>query len=431
MLTDRVLPHNLDAERAALGSVLRDARTYPIVASVLAVDDFFRDAHKLVFARMTSLYERGVEIDLLTLVDDLQRVGELEEAGGAAYVSAMTDGVPRASNVEHYARIVLEKSRLRKIIKTATDAMSDAYATEQDAARVIDETVSRLLTVAASVSGGSVSLDVAIGIYLSALMSSENADVVPVGLRDVDDIAGGFMRRKLSVIAARPSVGKTSLLSHSAVSAAASGTPVGIFSLEVEPAALAGGILAAASRVSGDRMRKGTATDDEVARVTAARGDLAGLPIYVVTEATTLTQIAAWTRRLRESYGVRIVFLDYLQLLGDPNSKNRQQEVAGFSRGLKRLAMTEDVAVVALAQLNRNQERRQDRRPQLSDLRESGAIEADADLCLLLHREELHDPKEENHGIAEIIVAKNRHGPVGCSRVAFIADHVRFADLFI
>lgn len=428
MAEDRVMPHDLSAERGVLGAVLVHGDLWARAASELTTDDFYREAHRRIFAAMAGLREDGKPIDTLLLTAELRRTGDLDECGGPAYLSGLTDGVPRSANVEYYAGLVRETSRLRQAIVTANALVASAYDAQRPSAEIVDAGVRALLQVADAASVGAVPIDAAIRSYLSGL-DQQGERVVPTGLADVDDIVGGFSQRHLSIVAARPSVGKTSLALSCAAAAARGGVPSVIVTLEVDPDALAGGLIASQSGVSGDRVRRGLLNDGDWQRISDAMAQLTNLPLYLVTGAYTLTQVAAWARRLRETHGVRLMFLDYLQLMGNQQARERHREVAVLSGGLKRLAKDEDIAVVALSQLTRESERRQDRRPQLSDLRESGALEQDADLVLLLYREEMHKPKPDNRGVGEVIVAKNRFGPVGTAKVSFRADCVRWANL--
>ena len=427
-LLERVLPQDLSLERAVLGAILLHPQHWSQVASILTADDFLRKAHGLIFSAMARLTQAESAIDFALLRAELRSSGDEDEIGGPVYLASLVDGLPLGSHVMDYARVVREKARLRTAIFAANKLLAGAYAADQPVADLVETGVRDLLTLADAQESGVTSIGDALKSYIDAL-DDEQAVLIPTGLRDVDDIVGGFGRKKLTIIASRPGAGKTSWAITSADHAASKGIPTAIVSLEVDPSALAGNLIAAHSGVGTERMRRKNVGDWQWTRVSQAVGLLMDRPLYFVTAVRTLTPIAAWVRRLKEQYGVRLVFLDYLQLLVNPNAKDQQQETAAISRGLARIAIDEDVAMVALSQLSREPERRNDKRPHLADLRSSGSLEQDAHLVLLLFREEMHKPTDDNRGIAEVIVAKNRSGACGTCKVAFIAETVRFADL--
>ena len=428
--SERTLPFNLEAERAVLGVVLVHNEAWPTIAAVLTEADFYREAHRRLWAAMSRLAMDGSPVDFALLREELSRTGDLDEVGGPAYVTSLADGVPRATNVEYYARVVREKARLRGAIYAANKVVASAYEAEQPAATVVESGVRDLLALADAHAGGITQIGSAVRDYVNSL-DDEREVSIPCGLRDVDDITGGFALRRLTIVAARPGVGKSSFALCAADHAAGTGTPAAIISLEMEDRAQAANLLAVHSGVPSDRLRRKMVGDKQWSRIGHAVSLLDGRPLYLVSAAETLTQVAAWVRRLREVHAVRVVFLDYLQLIGDSRSKDRQQEVAALSRGLARLAMREEVAMVALSQLSREPERRTDKRPHLSDLRESGSLEQDAHLVLLLFRADMydHDPNSPEAGTAEVIVAKNRAGPTGVARVCFLSETTRFCDL--
>lgn len=434
----RTLPNNLEAERSILGAALIENETWTDIALLVTANDFFRDAHKRIFEGLERLSQAGQPLDLVLLKEDLERKGDLEEVGGPAYVASLVDGVPRSTNVIYYCDIVRQKARLRNAIFAANALLGSAYEADESADAVLEEAVKALLLLSDSGAVGERTLDEALKSYADSI-TNDQPQRIPTGLADVDSMIGGFERKKLTIIAARPSVGKSSLITSIAdyVTARidASGVhtdPVGVITLEMDDETIAGNLVAAHSHVSSDRVRRRMATESQWQKISAAFEQLYGRPMYFVNAAGTLTQVAAWVRRLKKKYGVRLFFLDYLQLLGNPAAKNRQEEVASLSRGLKQLAKDEDVAIVALSALGRDPEKRMDKRPHNSDLRESGAIEFDADLILLLYREEMHKPNDEElRGIAEIIISKNRGGPVGTVKVLFIQETARWASLAI
>lgn len=434
--SQRTLPHNKDAEFSVLGAVLIENEVWADVALLVTADDFFRDAHKRIFKGLERLSLAGKPLDLVLLKEDLETEGDLEEVGGPAYLASLVDGVPRSTNVAFYSQIVREKARLRAAIFAGNALIGAAYQADESADAVLEQAVKSLLQLSDSGAVGERTLDEALKSYADSI-TSDQPQRIATGLSDVDSMIGGFERKKLTIIAARPSVGKSSLVTSIAdyvtarVNADGVHTdPCGIITLEMDDETLAGNLVAAHSHVSSDRVRRRMATEAQWSKISAAFEKLYGRPMYFVNAAGTLTQVAAWARRLKKKYGVRLLFIDYLQLLGNPAAKDRQQEVASLSRGLKQLAKDEDIAIVALSALGRDPEKRMDKRPHNSDLRESGAIEFDADLILLLYREEMHKPNDDDlKGVAEIIISKNRGGPVGTVKVAFIHETARWASL--
>lgn len=428
-VAERTLPFNLDAERSVLGAIIVDNKAFDLAVNEIDDGSFFRDAHRRLFLRMADLRARGDAIDFVTLKEELQKHGDLDEVGGPAYVAGLADGVPRATNVVYYARIVKEKAKLRAIIYATNKALAQAYEADDDAASIADAHVRELSAIGVATSSRIQTAGEVVHAYAASL-DGDRSDVIPMGLVDVDDITGGFGRKKLSLIAARPSVGKTSLMLSVAYNIAAAGVPVGVITLEMAPTDLMGNMVSAVARIDAERIRRKTLGERDYGRLTAAMETISALPLKFVDEAHTLTQVQAWSRRLAEEHGAKVIFLDYIQMMGDPQARDRQQEVAHFSRGFKALARQHDVAFVALSQLSRASESRHDKRPQLSDLRESGALEQDADLVILLYRDEMHHKKPgENEGVAEAIVAKSRQGPTGVARLCFLKEQTLFTNL--
>jgi replicative DNA helicase len=427
----RTLPWNKEAEVSILGAAMIENSTWTDIALLVTAEDFFRDAHKRIFRGLERLRQESKPLDLVLLKENLEQAGDLEECGGPAYLASLVDGIPRSTNVVYYCEVVREKSRLRSAIFAANKLLGAAYEADESANLVIEAGVTSLLALADTGAVGERSLNDALKAYTDTLVS-EKAPGILTGLTDVDSLIGGFERKKLSIVAARPSVGKSSLITSIADLVTARGEPCGYITLEMDDETLAGNLVAAHSKVSPDRVRRRLVDERGWAQVTAAIGKLHDRPLYFVTSANTLTQLSAWARRLREKYGVRLLFLDYIQLMGNPAAKDRQQEVASISRGLKALAKDEDVAMVAVSALGRDAEKRNDKRPHLSDLRESGALEFDADLVMLLFRQEMYTPNDEAvQGVGECIVAKNRGGPVGTVKLAFISEQARWANLAV
>lgn len=421
---DRVLPCSLDAERAVLGSILLHEDAFADAAVLIGADDFFRDAHRRIYLAVASLRVEATSIDLVTLKDELARRGELDEIGGPAYLAALVDGVPRSTNVPAYAAIVKEKSVLRSIIFAANKMLASAYEADQRSVDVIDDGVRTFLAMA-TVSDGAAKLVAAEALaYVLSLDDQQGADdAMACGFVDLDQmLTGGVRPADLVILGGRPGMGKTSLGLGIARGLARAGKPTVFFSLEMRSREIMGRLISWESRISHQRLRSRFLGEQDYGKLTQAVAALE-IPLIVQDSAATLTEVSAWCQRLKREYGIVCAVIDYLQLL-IPSGRHasREAEVASLSRGLKTLAKAQDLAVLAISQVNRSPENRKDARPRLSDLRESGAQEADADIVLLVHRPEEYDRTDENSGVAELIVAKNRNGPTGTTRLVFLAD---------
>jgi len=434
---DRPLPHSLEAERSVLGAILIQNEAFNTAAEVIDADDFFREAHRRIFDKMVALSERGLPIDFVTLREELTRSGDLEEAGGAAYLSALTDGVPRATNVEHYARIVKEKAVLRSLIRSAGRIMAEAYEAEEEAATVLDRAEQSIFAIAEDqIRKGFVSMrDLAHASFEAIEQAHERKQLitgVPTGFERIDEMTSGLQRGDLVIIAARPSMGKTSLALNIAQHVGTkAGMTVGFFSLEMSKEQLFLRMLSTEAGIDGHRLRTGYLRSDDWGNLSRALGVLAEAKVYIDdTPSIGVLEMRAKARRLMAEHSLQLVVVDYIQLMqGRGRFENRVQELGSISRALKGLAKDLNVPVVTLSQLSRAPENRPGRRPQLSDLRESGALEQDADVVLMIFREDQYDEHAENQGVAEIIVAKQRNGPTGTVRLAFVKEHTRFENL--
>ena len=440
-MSDKTLPHNLEAEKCVLGAILIDNPSFNQAAEVIDAHDFFRDAHRRIFEKMVSLSERSEPIDPVTLKDELTRSGELEEVGGPAYVASLTDGVPRSANVEYYSKIVKEKSTLRRLIQSATDVLARAYDAEEGADELLDEAERSIFQIAEHrLRQGFVPLSqlVNTGYELIEKLQEHKGLVtgVPTGFVDLDEMTSGLQKADLVIVAARPSMGKTSLVLNMALhSAIAAGRSVGIFSLEMSKEQLFMRMLTSEARVDAHRFRGGFLGEQDYDRLVAAFARLHDAKVFIDdTPSAGILEMRAKARRLKMEHGLDMIVVDYLQLMqGRGRFENRQQELASISRSLKILAKELDVPIVALSQLSRAPESRSDHRPQLSDLRESGALEQDADVVLFIYREDMYgadgDRAPESEGTAEIIIGKQRNGPVGTVRLAFLKQYTRFENL--
>jgi replicative DNA helicase len=440
-VADRTLPHNLEAERSVLGAILLHNDAFNLTAEVIKTDDFFRDAHRRIFDTMIKLAERGDAIDLVTLKDELGRSGAIDEVGGPAYIAALVDGVPRSTNVEYYARIIKEKATLRRLIFSANRIISQAYQAEDDADVIVDEAEHAIFAIADSkVRDGFVSLrDLAHGSLETIEKLHARKELVtgvPTGFADLDEITSGLQPSDLIIVAARPSMGKTSLIMNIAQYVGTrTDLTVGVFSLEMSKEQLFFRMLTSEARIDAHRLRGGFLGDRDWGRLAHAIGTLSESKIFIDdTPSVGVLEMRAKCRRLAAEHGLHLVIVDYIQLMqGRGKFENRTLELASISRAIKGLAKELNVPIVVLSQLSRAPESRADHRPQLSDLRESGALEQDADVVVFIYREDQYGdkgaPATENAGIAEIIVGKQRNGPTGIVKLAFLREFTRFENL--
>jgi replicative DNA helicase len=434
---ERTLPHNLEAERSVLGAILIHNDAFNVAAELIDSGDFFRDAHRRVFDTMVDLNERGQAIDLVTLKDELARSGDLDDVGGAAYIAALVDGVPRSTNVEHYARIVKERATLRNLIQSANRILGMAYRAEEDADTLLDQAEQEIFSIAEGrIHTGFVPLsDLVQGSFTAIEQLQEHKGLVtgvPSGFVDIDSLTSGFQPADLIIIAARPSMGKTSFVLNVAQHVGIkTDRSVGLFSLEMSKEQLFMRMLTAEAEVDSHRFRGGFLSERDYGRLSTALGRLADAKVYIDDSAGLgVLEMRAKARRLKAEHGLDLLVIDYLQLMqGRGRFENRTQELASISRSLKALAKELDVPVLALSQLSRAPEARSDHRPQLADLRESGALEQDADVVMFIFREEQYDPTPENENLAELIIGKQRNGPTGVVKLAFLKQHTRFANL--
>jgi replicative DNA helicase len=439
-MSDRTLPHNLDAEKSVLGAILINNHAFNQAAEVIDSGDFFRDAHRRIFEKIVSLTDRGQPVDLVTLTDELTRSSEIDEVGGPAYISALTDGVPRSANVEYYARIVKEKSTLRRLITSANEVLSRAYDAEEDADLQLDEAERSIFQIADDrMRSGFVPLGHLVDSSYTTLEKLQEQrgliTGVPSGFRDLDEMTSGFQPADLVIIAARPSMGKTSFVMNIALNAAHAGKSVGVFSLEMSKEQLFLRILTSEARVDAHRFRGGYLGEQDYDRIASSLSQLHELKVFIDdTPSAGILEMRAKSRRLKMEHGLDLLVIDYLQLMqGRGRFESRQQELASISRALKILAKELSIPILALSQLSRASETRTDHRPQLSDLRESGALEQDADVVLFIFREEMYGPPEERNpdseNTAKIIIGKQRNGPIGDVDLAFLKQYTRFENL--
>jgi replicative DNA helicase len=432
----RVPPHSVEAEESVLGAMLLSEASISDVLERVRPDDFYKPAHRKIFEAVVSLFGRGEAIDTVTVAEELRRTGKLEEVGGKPHLFHLVNSVPAASNAFYYARIVEETALLRRLIEATQQAAAMAFDSGDDVGEIVDSIEHLILSVAEKRLNDNFS-------HIRDLLHEQLERVealqekgasitgVPTGFVDLDNLTSGLQESNLVIVAARPSFGKTSLALNIAQQAATDyNVPVAIFSLEMSRQELVQRLVCAEALVDVHKLRRGNLNDQDWSRLATAVGRLADAPIYIDdTESVTVLEIRAKARRLKQRNGLGLVIIDYLQLMSGPRrSENRQQEISEISRSLKILARELKVPVIAVSQLSRAVESRQDKRPMLADLRESGAIEQDADVVVFIYRDEVYNPDSTDKGTAEILVAKHRNGPVGRLKLTFLENYTKFAN---
>ncbi len=434
----KIPPQHIEAEQSVLGGILIENEAINKVLEVLAPEDFYREAHRKIFDAMIALSERDEPADLITMTNELRKRGHLEEIGGASYLASLIDSVPTAANIEYYARIVREKAVLRKLIETSTEIITQSYQDRSDVESFLDEAERSIFEISerrVKPSFYSIrqivkeSLDTISKLY----EKKELITGVPSGFKDLDKMTAGFQPSDLIIVAGRPSMGKTAFcLNIVQYAAIERRIPIAIFSLEMSKEQLVIRMLCSQSQVDGNRLRTGFLQESDWTKLTLAAGTLYDAPIYIDdTAALSVLELRAKARRLKAEHHLGMIVIDYLQLMkGRSRAESRQQEISEISRSLKALAKELNIPVIAVSQLSRKTEERHGNRPQLSDLRESGAIEQDADVILFLFREEVYNRQEDNQGKAEVIIGKQRNGPIGKVDLAFLDRFTTFKDLY-
>ena len=430
-------PQALEAEQAVLGSMLTSKEAVSKAMQWVSAGQFYKDAHVRIFSCMVNLFEKGEPIDAISVVDRLKKKKDLESVGGAYYITGLAESVPTTANVEYYAKIVLEKYTLRKLIQVSHEVSKEAFEDVQDVDDILDSAESAIFNISEKrLRGGFEHIDPILQNTFEELdkIATNPGTVtgVPSGLMDLDDITSGFHSGELIIVAGRPGMGKTALaLSMGRNAAVTDKTGVGIFSLEMANHQLAMRLLCAEGRVDSHLVRTGKLPKSQWKNLSIAVGQLAEAPIYLDdTAAMSVLEVRAKARRLKAEHDVGLLIVDYIQLMTGPKgAESRQQEISQISRSLKALAKEIEVPVIGLSQLSRAVESRSDRRPQLSDLRESGAIEQDADVVIFLYRPWVYSQEEDDRGKATIIVAKQRNGPTGTIEATFIDRFARFENI--
>ena len=434
---ERLPPQNLEAEQAVLGSMLLEEEAVVQAAELLEDAVFYKDAHRKIFSTLLTLYKANVPVDLVTITDELKKRNLLDEVGGASYLATLTSIVPTASNVEHYCRIVKQKAILRNLIRATTQIASDCYEGGTEPDLLLDKAEALIFDIASK----KLKRD-AIAMKDIIKSSIEMIDTLyqrkgmitglPTGFVELDQQLAGLQPADFIVVAGRPAMGKSSftlcVAEHVALAEKAG---VAIFSLEMSKENLVQRLLCSHARINAHNVRSGMLSTSDWPNLTKAAGKLSEAPIFIDdSPGISVLELRAKARRLKSRHNISLIILDYLQLMDESSfAENRQQEISVISRSLKALARELTIPVIAVSQLSRAPERRESFRPRLSDLRESGAIEQDADVVLMLFREDYYNLTDENKGIAEVIIAKQRNGPTGSIRLAFIKDYTRFETL--
>ncbi len=440
VLPSRVPPQALEAEAAVLAAMMLDRNASATVVQILHPDDFYRPAHERICEAIYRLFERNEAVDVITLTEELRRAGELEKVGGSVYLAELLEASASAANVEYYARIVAERSTLRRLARASLEIAQECYDSPEDVKALLDRAEPKVFEISESGLGkGFVSIkDILVDSFEAIERLFQNKRLitgVPSGFIDLDTLTSGFQPSEFVVIAARPSMGKTALTLNLAQHVAVDHKlPVAFFSLDMSKESLVHRLLAAEARVDGNRLRTGFLRENEWPRLTTAAGRLGDAELYIDdTAGLSALEIRAKTRRLMiETKGkLAMVVIDYLQLIrGHGRQENRQQEISTISRSLKALAKELRIPVLALSQLKRPTDAKEGtRRPMLSDLRESGAIEQDADVVIFINRPEIYNPTPDNEGLAEIIIGKQRNGPIGTVNLSFQKSFTRFESL--
>jgi len=434
---EKVPPQNLEAEMAVLGSMLLDEDALSVVCELLTSDSFYKDTHKKIFEAILGLYNANKAVDLITLTDELKKSGILDEVGGPSFLTSLANSVPTAANISHYVAIVKEKSILRMLINRASRIVYMCYESEGNIDEVVDSAERFIFEVSDKKPQSSYlhlreivkdSIETIDKLY----QKKAHVTGIPTGFIDFDIKTAGLQSSDLIVIAGRPSMGKSAFaIGIAEYAGVVEKIPLAMFSLEMSKEQLVQRMLCAHAKVDAHKVRTGYLATSDWPRLTAAAGKLSEAPIFIDdSPAISVMELRAKARRLKAHQDIKLIILDYLQLMrGSSNVENRQQEISEISRCLKALARELHVPIIAISQLSRAVEARTDHRPQLSDLRESGAIEQDADVVVLILREEYYNPSPENQGIAEVIIAKQRNGPVGSLKLAFIKEYTRFENI--
>ncbi|MEW5844422.1 MAG: replicative DNA helicase [Bacteroidota bacterium] len=439
-------PSAVEVEMSVLGAMLIDESAVPKAVEVLKPDSFFDKKNRTVFEAMFSLYEANEPIDTVSVYEELKKSGKVDAAGGAVYLSKLTQDVSSAANIDYHARVVLEKWILRQLISASMTIANSAYDGNEDVFDLLDAAESKIFQISEEgIKESFKSMDKAVKEALELIEAIHSKHIsmfsVPSGFLELDDLLGGFQKSDLIIVAARPSMGKTAFAMSAARNAAIDhGVPIGIFSLEMSTIQLATRLISAEARINAHNVRTGKFRAEDGAKISRTVHKLSKAPIYIDdTPAISILELRAKARRLKNEKNIGMIVIDYLQLLSSSfHMESREREISTISRSLKALAKELNIPVIALSQLNRQVEARTDKKPMLSDLRESGSIEQDADVVLFLYRPEVYNITqysggdmngESTEGVAEVIVGKQRNGPIGDVKLRFMKDYAKFENL--
>lgn len=438
-MLDRVPPQSIEAEQSVLGAMMIEKEAIIKVTEMLNPEDFYRESHRLIFRAILALYNRNEAVDIITVTEQLRKDEKLDGAGGIAYVTSLANAMPTAANVMYHARIVEEKALLRSLISTATHIAGMGYDATEEVEQILDEAEKMMLGVASrKVGPGFLPIKDIVSKAMEKIeqlyQSKGGLTGLPTGFKDLDKLTSGLQPSDLILVAARPSMGKTAFtLNIAQYVALREKKPVAFFSLEMSKEQLVQRMICAEAAIDSSRLRVGDLADSDWPKLINACNKLYEAPLFIDdTAGITVTEMRSKARRLKAEHGLQLIVIDYLQLMQGSSSRsgeNRQQEISEISRSLKALARELHVPVIALSQLSRSVESRQIKRPMLSDLRESGSLEQDADIVSFLYREDYYTPETENKNITEIIIAKHRNGPVDTVKLFFHKQFTRFADL--
>lgn len=432
----RSLPQSTEAEQSVIGSMIIDKTAIAQVLERLKEEDFYRDGHKILYKAIKEMFQKDMAVDLLTILEYLKSTDMLEKTGGVTYISELSASVPTTANLSAYIKIVEEKSLLRKLIKSSTKIIEESYNGQDDVEKVLDAAQKKIFDIAEKKNSGdyeALSSVLERGFLEIERLFNNRGEITGVssGIKDLDEKTSGFQKGEMVLIAARPSMGKTTFALNIAETAALRhGKSVVIFSLEMPREQLAYKLLCSEASVDMLKLRTGNLDDEDWERIAKATGPLSKAKIYIDdTAGLSVMEMRSKCRKIKMEHGIDMILIDYLQLMSGSNTESRQQEVSEISRSIKALAKEMECPVIALSQLSRAPEQRADHRPMLSDLRESGSIEQDADVVMFLYRDEYYNKESEDRGTAECIIAKQRNGPVGTVKMAWIGAHSKFADL--
>jgi replicative DNA helicase len=434
----KVPPQNAEAETAVLGSMLLDKEAIAKSIELLDENSFYSEANRNIFQAVVKLYDENEGVDIVTIIEELKKRNILDKVGGSAHITELANSVPTAANIEHYARIVQEKYMLRTLINAATSIVSESYDSSSRVEEILDKAEEVIFDITSAKKRGNAVVGIkevvkeSIDRIDKLYQRKENITGVATGFHDLDIMTAGLQPSDLIIVAGRPSMGKsalaTSIVEHAGITGK---TSCALFSLEMSKEQLAQRMLCSIAHVNAHKVRTGFLSQSDWPKLVDAAQKLSEAPIFIDdTPSISALELRAKCRRLKAKHDIQMVIIDYLQLMrGSYRSESRQQEISEISRSIKALARELSIPIIAISQLSRAAEQREDHRPRLSDLRESGAIEQDADIVMLLFREEYYNPTEENTGVAEVIVAKQRNGPTGTIKMAFLKEYTKFSNL--